>query len=53
MRGDYAEAYFVQIAPHHNHLVQNAARLYKGFLVPPTDHQVPFVSIDLEQVIEA
>lgn len=53
MRGDYAEAYFVQIAPHHNHLVQNAARLYKGFLVLPGDGQVPFVNVELEQVIEA
>jgi hypothetical protein len=53
MRGDYAEAYFVQIAPHHNHLVQNTARLYKGFLAAPNDGQVRFVNVELEQVIEA
>lgn len=53
MRGDYAEAYFVQIAPRHNHLVQNAAKLYQGFLAPVTDDQVPFVNIELEQVTEA
>lgn len=53
MRGDYAEAYFVQIAPYHNHLVQNAAQLYKGFLAQPNDGQVPFVNVTLEQVIEA
>jgi hypothetical protein len=53
MRGDYAEAYFVQIAPRHNHLIQNAATLYQGFLAPVGDTQVPFVNIELEQVIEA
>jgi len=53
MRGDYAEAYFVQIGPRHNHLVQNAARLYKGFLAAPADGQVPFVNVELERVIEA
>lgn len=53
MRGDYAEAYFVQVAPYHNHLVQNAARLYEGFLVTPAEGQVPFVNVTLEQVIEA
>lgn len=53
MRGDYAEAYFVQIAPYHNHLVQNAAQLYKSFLAQPQDGQVPFVNVTLEQVIEA
>ena len=53
IRGDYAEAYFVQIAPRHNHLVQNSAKLYQGFLAPVGDGQVPFVNIELEQVIEA
>lgn len=53
MRGDYAEAYFVLVAPRHNHLVQNAARLYSSFLAKPGKSQTPFVSIELEQVIEA
>lgn len=53
MRGDYAEAYFVQIAPRHNHLIQSAATLYKSFLAPVGDGHVPFVNIELEQVIEA
>jgi len=43
----------VQIGPRHNHLVQNAARLYKGFLAAPADGQVPFVNVELERVIEA
>lgn len=53
MGGDYAEAYFVQIAPRHNHLIQNAAALYQCFLAPVGDTQVPFVNVELEQVIEA
>ena len=53
MRRDYAEAWFVQIAPRHNHLVQNSARLYAGFLDQPTGAQVPLLNLELEQVIEA
>lgn len=53
MRGDYAEAHFVLIAPRHNHLVQNAARLYASFLAPPGAAQVPFLNLELEQVIDA
>jgi hypothetical protein len=53
MRGDHAEAYFVLVAPRHNHLVQNGARLYSSFLAKPGKSQAPFVSIELEQVIEA
>ena len=53
IRGDYAEAYFVLIAPRPNHLVQNAARLYANFLAKPGKAQVPFVNVELEQVIEA
>ncbi len=53
MRGDYSEAHFVLVAPHHNHLVQNAAKLYARFLSPPGDKQVRFVNVKLEQVIEA
>lgn len=52
MRGDYAEAHFVLIAPRHNHLVQNAATLYASFLAKPGKAQVPFINIELEQVIE-
>ena len=53
LRGDYAEAYFVLVAPRHNHLVQNAAGLYASFLARPGKAQVPFVNIELEKVIEA
>ena len=51
MRGDYAESYFVQVAPRLNHLIQNSASLYAGFLKPkgPT----PFINLHLEQVVEA
>lgn len=53
MRGDYAEAYFVLVAPRHNHLIQNATRLYSSFLAKPGKTQSPFVSIELEQVVAA
>jgi hypothetical protein len=53
MRGDFAEANFVLIAPRHNHLVQRAASLYAAFLAEPGKSQVPFINIELEQVIEA
>lgn len=53
MRGDFAEAHYVLVAPRHNHLVQNAARLYSSFLSKPGKAQAPFVSVELEQVIEA
>lgn len=52
-RGDYAEAWFVLVAPRLNHLVQNAARFYAGALVDPEGKQVPFVNVELEQVIAA
>lgn len=52
-RGDYAESWFIQIAPRHNHLIQNAARLYAGFLAKPVTGQTPFLNIELETVIEA
>lgn len=38
--------------PRHNHLVQNAARLYSSFLAKPGKSEAPFISIELEQVIE-
>jgi hypothetical protein len=53
MRGDYAEAYFVMVAPRLNHLVQNSASMYAGFLAPPTTGQVPFVNVELEQLVDA
>jgi len=53
MRGDYAEATFVLIAPRLNHLVQNSASLYAAFLNQPIEGQVPFVNVHLEQLIEA
>lgn len=52
-RGDYAEAWFVLIAPRLNHLVQNAARYYAGSLLEPSSGQVPFVNVTLEEVIAA
>jgi hypothetical protein len=53
MRGDYAEATFILIAPRLNHLVQNSATLYASFLSKPGDGQVRFVNVHLEQLIEA
>lgn len=53
MRGDYAESYFMLIAPRHNHLVQNSAARYQTLLTEPADGQTPFVNVHLEQVIEA
>jgi hypothetical protein len=53
MRGDYAEGYFVLVAPRLNHLVQNSASLYASFLATPTKDQVPFVNVELEQLVDA
>jgi hypothetical protein len=53
MRGDYAQAYFVLVAPRLNHLVQNSATLYASFLNAPIKGQVPFVNVHLEQLVEA
>jgi len=53
MRGDYAEATFVLIAPRLNHLVQNSASLYAAFLNPLVVGQVPFVNVHLEQLVDA
>lgn len=53
MRGDYAEAYFVLVAPRLNHLVQNSASLYASFLTAPIKGQVPFVNVELEQLVDA
>lgn len=53
MRGDYAEAYFVLVAPRLNHLVQNSAALYACFLTEPTEGQVSFINVHLEQLVDA
>lgn len=53
MQGDYAEAYFVLVAPRLNHLVQNSASLYARFLATPTKDQVPFVNVELKQLVDA
>ena len=53
MRGDYAEAYFVLVAPRLNHLVQNSASLYASFLNAPIEGQVPFIKVELEQLVDA
>ncbi len=53
MRGDYAECYFMLVAPRHNHLTQQSAELYAAFLAKPTQKQTRFVNVHLEQVIEA
>ena len=52
-RGDYAEARFILIAPRHNHLLQQGASLYASHLDEPGPDAVPFLNIELEQVIEA
>jgi hypothetical protein len=51
--GHYAEARFVLISPRHNHLVQQAARLYSAHLLEPTAGTVPVINLELEQVVEA
>jgi len=53
MRGDWAEARFILVAPRHNHLVQQGANLYAAHLAEPGPGQVPFLNLDLEQFIEA
>lgn len=52
-RGDWKEATFILIAPRHNHLAQQAARLYAAHLTEPGPGQAGFLNIELEQMIEA
>jgi hypothetical protein len=52
-RRHYAEARFVLVAPRHNHLLQQGARLYSSHLAEPGPDTVRFLNIELEQVIEA
>ena len=52
-RGDYAETRFILVAPRHNHLVQQGAQLYASHLLEPGPGAVPFLNLELEQVIEA
>ena len=51
--GDYVEARFIQIAPRHNHLLQQNAARYAAQLLEPGPGLVPFIALELEQVIEA
>jgi hypothetical protein len=53
IRGDWSEAWFVLVSPVSNHLVQNGAALYASHLAEPGPGQVPFINLQLEQVIEA
>ena len=52
-RGDYAEARFMLVAPRHNHVLQQGAQLYASHLAEPGPDTVPFLNVELEQVIEA
>lgn len=51
--GEYAEARFIQIAPRHNHQVEQNAARYAAQLSDPAGGTVPFIVLELEQVIEA
>lgn len=53
VRGDFAEASFILIAPRHNHLLQQGASLYASHLSETGLGGIPFLNIELEQVIEA
>jgi hypothetical protein len=51
MRGDYAQADFLLIAPAHNTTVACAAGLYRAHLCDPLPGQVPFQFLTLEEVV--
>lgn len=53
LRGDYAEGYFVVVAPAENHLIQRAASLYASFLAKPGENKVAFINFELEQLFQA
>lgn len=53
IRGDWAEAYFILVAPRDNHLIVEAARRYAAHLSPMLPGTVPFSFITLEQLIGA
>ncbi|MET1755531.1 hypothetical protein ABVV53_08670 [Novosphingobium sp. RD2P27] len=53
IRGDWAEANFILVAPRHNHHVQRAAALYSAYLTEPVKGQVCFTTITLEHFIAA
>ncbi|MBC9032690.1 hypothetical protein IAG41_09825 [Sphingomonas sp. JC676] len=53
IRGDFAQADFVLIAPQHNDAVARAADLYQAQLNPCLPGHVPFAFLSLEQVIAA
>lgn len=50
---EYAEARFIQIAPRLNHQVHEHAKRYAATLANETGGTVPFINLNLEQVIEA
>ncbi|WP_267381294.1 MULTISPECIES: hypothetical protein [unclassified Sphingomonas] len=52
-RRDFASAHFLLVAPAHNHLVQRASGQYAAQLKDACGGSVPFLSIELEQMIEA
>ncbi|MDR3487477.1 MAG: hypothetical protein P4M05_21550 [Bradyrhizobium sp.] len=49
----YDEGYFLLIAPQFNHLVQAAAGAYRCQLNEPSERQVPFINVTLEDFISA
>lgn len=49
--GQYAEGYFLIVAPALNHHVQQAAETYQTLLAPPDGRKVRFLNITLEQMI--
>lgn len=53
MRGDYAVADFVLVAPQDNAAITRAAALYAAHLVKPLPGTAPFAFISIEGVIDA
>lgn len=51
MRGDFSEGRFLVVAPALNSPLQAGISLYASKLVPPSDAQVSFSSISLEEMI--
>lgn len=53
MRGRFAEAHFILVAPQSNDAVNRGAKLYAAHLAQPLPDHVPFHIIDLDRVIDA
>lgn len=53
MRDDFAEGRFIVVAPQFNTSVQKAITRYAGYLAEPTDDQVTFAGLTVEDVVEA